>query len=69
MHGFDTSIPQFATQIRGVRIVVTPKIVSEILHVLRVLHLDYPTCPRLRIVSKDKLLSLFCETPSFWGEH
>ena len=69
MHGFDTSIPQFATQIRGVCIVVTPEIVSKILHVPRLLHLDYPACPRLRIVSKDELLSLFCETPSFWGEH
>ena len=33
MHGFDTSIPQCATQIRGTRIVVTPEIVFEILHI------------------------------------
>ena len=31
MHGFDTSIPQFAMRIQGTRIVVTPNIVSEIL--------------------------------------
>jgi len=68
MHSFDTSIPRFITQVRGTRIVVTPEIVSEILHVPRVSHPDYPTCPRLRTVSKDELLSLFCETPSSWGE-
>ena len=33
MHGFDTSIPQFAMRIRCTRIVATPDIVSEILHV------------------------------------
>ena len=63
MHGFDTSIPQFATQIRVTRIVVTPNLISEILHVSWVSHLDYPSCPHLRTVSKDELLSLFCETP------
>ena len=68
MHGFDTSIPQFAMQIRGTCIVVTPEMVSEIPHVPRVSHPDYPACPRLRTVSKDELLSLFCETPFSWGE-
>ena len=68
MHGFDTSIPQFAIQIRGTRIVVTPEIVSEILHIPRISHRDYPICPRLRTVSKDELLSLFCKTPSSWGK-
>ena len=68
MHGFDTSIPQFAIQIRGTRIVVTPEIVSEILHIPRISHRDYPACLRLRTVSKDELLSLFCKTPSSWGK-
>ena len=68
MHGFDTSIPQFAIQIRGTRIVVTPEIVFEILHIPRISHRDYPTCPHLRTVSKDELLSLFCKTPSSWGK-
>ena len=54
--------------IRGTCIVVTPDLVSEILHVPWVLHPNYPTCPRLRTVSKNELLSLFCETPSTWGE-
>ena len=58
----------FVTQIQGTRIVVTPKLISEVLIILRVSHPDYPTCPHLRTMSKDKLLSLFCETPFSWGE-
>ena len=64
MHGFNTSIPRFVTQVRGTRIVITPDIISEILHVPWVSHPDYPTCPCLRTVSKDELLFLFCETHS-----
>ena len=64
MHGFDTFIPRFVTQVRGTRIVVTPKLISNVLHVLRVSHLDYSRCLCLRTVSKDELLSLFCETTS-----
>ena len=48
--------------------VVTLDIVSEVLHVLKVAHPDYPGSERLRTVSKDKLGSLFCETPSSWGD-
>ena len=69
LHGFDTSIPQFAICIQGACIVVTSDIVFEILYVLRVLHPNYPSCPRLRTMSKDELLSLFCEAPSSWGDH
>ena len=68
MHGIDTSIPHFFSHIRGTCIVVTPEIVSEVLHVPRVAHLDYLGCERLRIVSKDELSSRFCETPSSWGD-
>ena len=64
MHRFDTSIPQFVTRVRGMCIVVTPNIISEVLHVPRVAHPDYPGCDHLRTVSKDKLSSLFCEKPS-----
>ena len=66
MHGFDTSVPHLITRVRGTCIVVTPNIVSEVLHVPRVVHPDYPRCDYLRTVSKDELLSLFCETPSSW---
>ena len=68
MHRFDYSIPQFFTRVRDIRMVVTPEIVCELLHALRVAHPDYPGCQRLRTVSKDKLLSLFCETPFSWGD-
>ena len=57
------------THVRGTHIVVTLNIVSKVLHVPRVAHPDYPSYDRLRIMSKDELLSLFCETPSSWGDH
>ena len=69
MHSFDYSIPHFITFVRGTHIVVTLELIFDVLHVPRESHLDYPGCPRLRTVSKDKLLSLFCETPSSWGDY
>ena len=68
MHGIDTSIPHFFSRVRGTRFVVTQEIVSEVLHVPRVAHPDYPSCKRMRTVSKDELSSRFCETPSSWGD-
>ena len=68
MHGFDYSVPHFITRIRGTRMVVTPNIVSKVLHIPRVAHLDYPGCDRLETISKDEFASLFYETPSSWGE-
>ena len=68
MHRIETSVPHFFSRVRGTRIVVTPEIVSEVLHVSRVVHLDYPGCEHLRIMSKDELSSCFCETPSSWGD-
>ena len=47
---------------------VTPNIVFDVLHVSRVTHPDYPGCDRLRTVSKDELISAFCERPSDWGD-
>ena len=64
MHRFDYSIPFFFTRIQGVRMVVTPDIVSEVLHVPKVTNPDYPGSEHLRTMSKDKLTSLFCETLS-----
>ena len=69
MHEFDISVPHFFSRIRGMRIIVTLDIVSEVLHVPRVAHPDYPGCNHLRTMSKDELSSLFCETPSSWGDH
>ena len=68
MHEFDYFVPYFFTCVWGTRIVVTPDLISEVLHIPRVVHLDYPDSDRLIIVSKDELSSLFCETPSFWGD-
>ena len=39
------------------------------LHVLRVEHLDYPRCDRLRTLSKDEMIFAFCERLSDWGDH
>ena len=50
-------------------IVVTPKIVSDVLRVPRVEFSNYPSCDCLKTVSKDKLIFAFCEHPSDWGEH
>ena len=57
MHKFDASVPHFFFHVRGTRIVVTPDIVSEVLHIPRVVHADYPGC---------ELLSLFYEKPLSW---
>ena len=51
------------------RIIVTSDIVSEVLHIPRVAHPDYPSYNRLRTMSKDELSSLFCATPSSQGDH
>ena len=67
MHGFDFSVPLFHTHVRGTRIVVTLKLVSDVLHVPRVEFPDYPGCERLRTVSKDELKSAFCERLFDWG--
>ena len=64
MHRFDYSVPHFITRVRGTRIIVTPDLIFEVLHVSRVEFADYPGYERLKTVSKDKLLSRFCETLS-----
>ena len=68
MHGFDSSVPQFSTCVRGTSIMVTPNIISEVLYVPTVMHPDYPDSDRLRTMSKDKLISLFSKTLSSWGD-
>ena len=47
IHVIDTSMPQFVSTFRGTHIVVTPNLIFEVLHVLKVVHLDYPSCVRL----------------------
>ena len=69
MHGLDSSVPLFHTRIWGMRIVVTLEFVSDVLRVPRVGHPDYPSCERLRTVSKDEMIFTFCECLVDWGDH
>ena len=48
---------------------VTPNIVTDVLHVPKVVHPDYLSYEHLKTISKDKLMSTFCEHPSDWGDH
>ena len=69
MHRFDYSIPRFLTSVQGIHIVVTPELIFDVLHVLRISHPDYPSCRRLWTMSKDELMSLFCKTSLSWGDY
>ena len=69
MHGIDHSVPHFVTRVRGISIPVTPQLVADVLRVPRIEFPDYSSCKRLRTVSKDELMSAFCERPLEWGEH
>ena len=60
IHDIDTSVPQFVTTFRGTHIVVTLDLISELLHVPRVAHHDYPGYDQLRTMSIDELISHFC---------
>ena len=64
----DRSIPLFFTRVRGTRIPVTPQLVVDVLRVPRIEFPDYPSCECLRTVSRDELMSSFCERLTTWGE-
>ena len=64
MHGIDSSVPLFHTRVRGTHIVVTPELVSDVFYVPRVKHPDYLGCELLRTMSKDEMISAFCERSS-----
>ena len=49
-------------------ILVTSQLVADVLYVPRIEFPNYPSCEHLRTVSKDKLMSSFCECPTAWGE-
>ena len=68
MHGIDCSVPLFFTRVRGMRIPVTPQLVADVLRVHRIEFPNYPSCEHLRTVSRDELMSAFCERPIAWGE-
>ena len=52
----------------GTRFPVTPQLVADVLWIPRVEFPNYPSCECLRTVSKDELMSAFCERPSNWGD-
>ena len=64
MHGIDRSVPLFFTCVRGTRIPITPQLVADVLRVLRIEFPDYPSCERLRTVSRDGLMFAFCDRPT-----
>ena len=68
MHEIDHFIPFFFTCIRGIHIPVTPQLVANVLRIPRIEFPDYPSCERLRTVSRDELMSAFCDRPSAWVE-
>ena len=43
------------------RILVTAQLVADVLQVPRIEFPDYPSCERLRTVSRDELMSAFYE--------
>ena len=68
MHGINRSRPLFFTRVQGMRIPITLQLVADVFRVPRIEFTDYPSCERLRTVSRDELMSSFCEPPTAWGE-
>ena len=64
MHEIDRLVPLFFTRVQGTCIPITPQLVADVLQVPRIEFPDYPGCERLRTVSRDELLSAFCEQPT-----
>ena len=68
MHTINTFVPKFTTIFWGTHIVVTPKLISSVLCIPKVEHLDYPSHTRLHSISWGEMTSLFCEIAMVWGE-
>ena len=68
MHGIDRSVPFFFTRVRGTCIPVTSQLVTDVHCVPRIEFPDYPSCEHLSTVSRDELMSSFCECLTAWGE-
>ena len=68
MQGINSSVPFFFTRVRGKHIPVTSQLVVDVLRVPRIVFLDYPSYERLRIVSRDELMSSFFKRLTAWGE-
>ena len=63
MHGIDCSVPLLHSRSRYAH-PVTPQLVTNVLRVPRIEFPDYPSYEHLRTVSKDELMSTFCEYPT-----
>ena len=68
MHEIDCSIPHFITCVRGISIPIILQLVADMLRLPRIEFPNYPSCERLRTVSKDELMFAFYERHSEWGE-
>ena len=55
MYKIDRSIPHFVTRVRGISIPIILQLVADMLRLPRIEFPDYPSCERLRTVSKDEL--------------
>ena len=67
MHEIDRSVPLFFTCVRGMRIPVTLQLVTDVLRVPRIEFSDYPGRERLKTVSRNEFMLVFCERSSTWG--
>lgn len=63
----NTSVPMFVTYIRGIGIIVTLKLISDVLRVPWVEKLVYLGSLVLSSISQDALAFCFCECPSTWA--
>ena len=68
MQVIDNFVPKFTTIFKGTRFVVTLELISDVLCIPRVEHLDYPSHIHLRSISRDEIASLLCEKAMVWGE-
>ena len=68
MHRIDSSVPLFFTRVRGTRIPVTLQLIADVLQVPKIEFPDYLSYERLRTMSRDELMSTFCERPTAWSE-
>ena len=67
MHAINTFVPRFTTVFHGTRIVVTSELISKVLQIHKMDHLDYLSHERLSSISRDELTLLFCEKAMLWG--
>ena len=67
IHAIDTSISHFTMIFKGTSIIVSSKLISEALHVLRVVRPTYPSHPYLHSISRDELAIHFFEMAMVWG--